>query len=69
VLEDDKTVLSSMEVLHTNAVLCDFGKNEVVPLYHGHRTFEKLSYRLLMEAAQRAGDFLARNVHESGELA
>lgn len=68
VLEDDSTILSQIEILHTNAILVDFAKMDVVPLYHGHRLFEKLTHTLLMQAAERAGDYLARNVHENGKM-
>lgn len=69
VMEDDSTVLSQLEVLHTNAVFIDFSnKQQVVPLYHGHRLFEKLTHTTLMEAAERAGDYLARNIHDDGKM-
>jgi hypothetical protein len=68
VLEDDSTQLPELEVLHTNSIFCDFETKEVIPLYHGHRLFPKLTHSLLMLAAERAGDYLARNVHTDGKM-
>lgn len=68
VLEDDSTDLKQLEVLHTNAIFCDFSNKQVIPLYHGHRIYEKLTHSLLMESAERAGDYLARSVHDNGKM-
>jgi hypothetical protein len=68
VAEDDSTQLSELEVLHTNAIFCDFSNKQVVPLYHGHRMYEKLTHSILMEAAHHAGDYLARSVHADGRM-
>ena len=68
VAEDDSTELSELEVLHTNAIFCDFSNKQVVPLYHGHRVFEKLTHSMLVESAQRAGEYLARSVHADGKM-
>ena len=68
VAEDDSTQLSELEVLHTNAIFCDFSSKQVVPLYHGHQLYEKLTHSLLMESAKRAGDYLARSVHSDGKM-
>jgi prenyltransferase beta subunit len=68
VLEDDSTQLAELEVLHTNSIFCDFETKEIIPLYHGHRLIPKLTHSLLMASAERAGDYLARNVHPDGKM-
>lgn len=41
----------------------------LVPLYRGHRTFERLTPELLLESARRAGDYLTRVVGADGRFA
>ena len=75
VLEDDSTSLSSIDILHTNAVLVDFTisphqddppESRVVPLFHGHRMHTHLTHSALMESAVMAGLYLIRIVPPKG---
>ena len=67
VLEDDATTLETMDILHTNSILCDFHKKEHINLYHGHRIFTHLTHSLLIESSTEAGNYLTRSIRNDGE--
>ena len=68
ILEDDTTVLPHLHMFHTTSIWVDVRGGQHVTLHNGHRRFDTLTHRLLMDAAIDAGSYLIHRVEEDGRF-
>lgn len=61
---DDTPVMASLDVFHTESIFYDLDTSGTtpIPVYHGHRMYEKITPQVLHTAMTKAGEYLAQSV-------